>query len=110
MAQTAAEKILSAEDRPDGIFVVSDNLVQGVYHAAEKLNLRIPEDVSVVGFGNLMIGELIHPPLTTINQKPYEIGRVAARRILERIQNAGGKIVAQSVDPELIVRNSVASR
>ncbi|MDF7827012.1 LacI family DNA-binding transcriptional regulator, partial [Pontiellaceae bacterium B12227] len=109
MAQEAIEKVLSADDRPDAIFVVSDNLVQGVYRAAGKLKLRVPEDVAVVGFGNLMIGEWIQPSLTTIDQNPYEMGRTAARQILARIQDSGEGIVQHAVAPELVERDSASS-
>ncbi len=104
-----ALKLLSTNPRPTGIFVNNDRLALGVYSAAEKLGLKIPEDISVVGFTDLALCSLIKPKLTTIHQNPYEIGRKSAEMIMERLEN-NDTSAAKSflVGVELIERDSVA--
>jgi LacI family transcriptional regulator len=82
---TAAMALLGSNPRPTGIFVNNDRLAMGVYTAAEKMGLKIPEDISVIGFGDFALGKYIEPHLTTIHQQPYEIGRASARIMLERL-------------------------
>ncbi len=105
-----AKKILTAEPRPTAIYAASDLLARYIYLAAAELNLRIPQDVSVVGFADLDFSSLMVPPLTTVRQKGYDIGCTAARLLLSRIQ---GKFIesesrSMKLDCELVVRNSTA--
>ncbi|MBN1456408.1 MAG: LacI family DNA-binding transcriptional regulator [Sedimentisphaerales bacterium] len=105
-----AKKILTAKPRPTAVYAANDLLARYVYLAAAELNLRIPEDVSVVGFADLDFAPLMVPPLTTVRQKGYEIGCKAARLLLSRIQ---GKFVESEngsikMDCELVVRGSTA--
>ncbi len=82
---TFAMKLLNSSQCPTGIFVNNDRLALGVYAAAEKMRIRIPEDISVIGFGDFVLSQYLKPSLTTIHQQPYEIGRMSARIILERL-------------------------
>jgi len=109
LMQEISQEALAESDRPSGIFVVSDNLVGGVYRAAKAHNLKIPKDLSIVGFGNLPVGEYFDPPLSTIDQSPYEAGRVAARLVLDRIDKTDGVYFNKLLDPVLVERSSVAN-
>ena len=82
---TAATKLLNFSPNPTGIFVNNDRLALGIYAAAERMGIRIPEDISVVGFGDFALSQYIKPCLTTIHQQPYKIGRESAKIILERL-------------------------
>lgn len=106
----AALELLSRPDRPTAIFACMDYLAQGVYHAARKLNLRIPEDLSVVGFADLQIARTMFPALTTLRQAPYEIGQRAVHLLLKRINGESPSTEATKIRlrPELIVRESTA--
>jgi LacI family transcriptional regulator len=84
---TFAMKLLNSSQCPTGIFVNNDRLAIGVYAAAEKMGIKIPEDISVIGFGDFVLGQYIKPSLTTIHQQPYEIGRMSAKIMLERLAN-----------------------
>jgi LacI family transcriptional regulator len=106
-----AKELLSSDFRPTAVFAVTDHEAVYVYKAAQELGLRIPDDVSVVGFADLDFASTLSPPLTTMRQRPQEIGRQAARLIVDRIDG-----VVESVDPttirvaaELVVRQSTAS-
>ena len=101
-------KLLQQSPRPTVVFCVSDDAAPSVYAAAKLLGLRIPEDLSVVGFGNLPIAEVMQPALTTVEQFPREVGRVAAKLLLEALARgkdlpAGTKRVAT----EMVLRHSL---
>lgn len=102
------KKLLITNPRPTAIYVASDLLARYVYLAAAEMNLRIPQDLSVVGFADLDFAPLMVPSLTTVRQKGYEIGCKATRLLLSRIQ---GKFVEKEnqtikMDCELVVRDS----
>ena len=67
------------------MFAVSDHEAAFVHDAAAELGLKIPRDLSIVGFADLDFAATMDPPLTTMRQKPHEIGRLAAKLIMDRI-------------------------
>ncbi len=79
----------SPEDRPDAMVCFNDEQAVNVLNAARDMGLRIPEDLAVTGFGNLPFSDKIRPRLTTVDQRAEEIGRSAARLLLDRIQRKG---------------------
>ena len=106
-----AREILRDQLAPTAVFAVSDHEADFIYQAAAELKLRIPDDLSVVGFADLDFAATMVPPLTTMRQKPHEIGRLAAKLIVDRIDGT----IADDDEPttikvaaELIVRNSTA--
>lgn len=107
-----AREILTSDLRPTAVFAVSDHEAMFVYQVAAETGLRIPEDLSVIGFADLDFASSLDPPLTTMRQKPQEIGRLAAKLIMDRID---GTLSAESdpttirVDADLIVRGSTAA-
>ncbi|WP_218932528.1 LacI family DNA-binding transcriptional regulator [Adhaeretor mobilis] len=107
-----AEEILSQEPRPTAVFTVTDHEALFVYEAAAKLGLRIPEDLSVVGFADLDFSATLQPPLSTVRQRPKEIGRRAGQLILDRLDGdfSESSPTTIRVSAELIVRGSTASR
>ncbi|UCZ52850.1 LacI family transcriptional regulator [Bacillus shivajii] len=102
-----AAKELLVQEKVTAIFALNDLMAFGVYQAATELGVRIPDDLSVVGFDNLKYNKLLNPKLTTIDQLAYQMGEVAAKMLLRQI-NKGRDIVQHSIylEPELIVRNS----
>jgi DNA-binding LacI/PurR family transcriptional regulator len=106
-----ARKILTSELKPTAVFAVSDNEADCFYKVADALGMEIPRDLSIVGFADLDFAEIMDPPLTTMRQKPQEIGRLAAKLVMDRVD---GKILDDSqqtirVKAELIVRQSTAA-
>ena len=82
---------------------------QRVLQAAAELNLQIPRDVSLIGFADLDFAATMNPPLTTMRQRPYEIGRLAAKLIVDRIDgvlSADHEPTTVKVTADLIIRNS----
>jgi LacI family transcriptional regulator len=78
--------LLAQEDRPDGIFASVEKLAVQVYHACRELGLRIPEDVKVISFSNLVTASLLNPSLTTIAQPAYDMGKEAATILFRRLE------------------------
>lgn len=107
-----ALELLTHHPRPTVIFCASDLAAPAVYEAAARLGLNVPKDVSVIGFGNLAIASVMSPALTTIEQFPEKIGRIAARSLLDVIRApraATKKFAPQRVRPELVMRGSLAA-
>ncbi|XVV16152.1 LacI family DNA-binding transcriptional regulator [Actinoplanes sp. CA-131856] len=107
-AFTAGIALLTSENRPTAIFACNDTLALGAMEAARTLGLRIPEDVSVVGFDDMPVTQWSAPPLTTVRQPFAEMGRVAVRRLLRLA--AGESLDSPRVElaTELIVRKSTS--
>jgi LacI family transcriptional regulator len=107
-----AEEILTREPRPTGVFCVTDHEALYIYEAAAKFGIRIPEDISVVGFADLDFAASLRPPLTTMRQRPKDIGRRAAQLILDRLDGdfADHPPTTIRVGADLIVRGSTSQR
>jgi LacI family transcriptional regulator len=104
----AGAHLLALPDPPTAIFASSDQMALGVYEAVRKRGLRVPDDVSVVGFDDLPEVRWCSPPLTTVRQPLAEMGMLAARTVL-RLAN-GEKIESPRVElaTDLVVRDSAA--
>ncbi len=105
-----AAEILQQEPRPTAVFSVTDHEALFLYEAAEQQGLRIPEDLSVVGFADLDFATSMRPPLTTMRQRPKEIGQRAAQMILDRLDGDFGDTSPTTirVGGDLVVRESTA--
>ena len=106
---TAMQAILQSPQQPTAVFVCNDLMGIGALSAAHEAGLRIPQDLSIIGFDDIELARFTSPPLTTIVQPKQRIGRLAVDMLLERIQ--GGRTDTRQVllQPELIVRASTAS-
>jgi len=107
----AALKVLSdSTTRPTAIVCCNDLVAIGVYKAAYELGLRIPEDISVVGFDGIELGEVLGPPLTTLSVFPRRIGEIAAEMLLAIINGKHRRGTMEHViEHALIERASVRS-
>lgn len=106
-----ANKMLShSTTPPTAIFVANDSDVPSVYLAVERFNLRIPKDVSIIGFADLPCASNMQPSLTTIKQFPYETGYKAAESLLNTIaQPESHRRVRKHLTPvELVPRDSTS--
>lgn len=108
-AQEAALKLLNLAEPPTAIFAASDEMAIGVLAAAQIMGLRVPEDLSVIGFDDAPRAANTNPPLTTVRQPLREMGAAAAQ-LLSNL--ARGEIPTQAhpcFPTSLIVRSSTAS-
>lgn len=104
----AFRKFLSRNTLPKAIFTVNDPVAIGVYDEIKRNGLRIPQDVALVGFGNIKLSSYLDPPLTTVTQSPYKLGKTAAGMLLRRIENPKSKMEPETevIETELILRKS----
>ena len=100
----AARRVLAATPRPSAILAMSDEFALGAIEAAPGLGLRVPEDLSVVGFDDAPLAARSSPPLTTVHQPLVEKGRIAAELLFGR-RKAAGPIVLPT---RLVIRGSTA--
>lgn len=104
----AALDMLHRPGRPTAVFALADSIAVGVLHAAAYLDLRVPEDLSVVGFDNISLAAFVIPPLTTVAQPIYAIGEAAVRILLHQLQDPGAAPETVMLNTELVVRQSTA--
>jgi LacI family transcriptional regulator len=69
------------------VFCATDEIAEEVYEIAATLGRKIPEDLSVIGYGNLDFGSRLNPPLTTVRHRPYRMGLMAANLVIDRIES-----------------------
>jgi LacI family transcriptional regulator len=103
--------LLARTPRPTGLFAMNDTLAEAVYAVAAEQGLTIPDDLSIVGCGNLPPSQYLVPSLTSFEQTPHAIGRQAARFLLERLRSTEKEKAPRQVRlmPELVVRKSTAA-
>jgi LacI family gluconate utilization system Gnt-I transcriptional repressor len=82
--------------RPDAMFIASDIIASGFALECRRLGVRIPDDVAVAGFDNTELSGIMDPPLTTVHVPRREIGEVAGRMLIERLQN--GRVAPRERD------------
>ena len=107
--RAAAQQLLALPVRPTAVFAANDLSAFGAMSVLQSAGLRVPQDISVVGFDDLEAASLVHPGLTTVRQPIAEMGRAAANTLLALI--AGLDVAAQQVSlpTELVVRASTAA-
>lgn len=105
-----AAALLSMRPRVTAVFAGNTPLTLGVLEALRERGLQVPQDVAVVGFDDEPWASLLDPPLTTVRQPSYEIGRRAAELLFQRIAAPDRRPALVVLEPELIVRRSCGSQ
>lgn len=101
-------ELLRMPDRPTAVFAGNDLQALGTYRAAKECGLRVPEDVSVVGFDDLPFAQWIAPPLTTVRQPLANMAAMAARLLVQLINDEEPETLRVELATRLIVRESTA--
>lgn len=101
-------EMLARPDRPTAIFALTDVSAVGVMHAAAHHGLRIPADLSLLGFDNIPLTSYIIPELSTVAQPIREMGQIAARQMLRSIAERDARPETVTLNTRLIERQSVA--
>jgi LacI family transcriptional regulator len=107
-AAAAAEQVLSVADRPTAMFCLSDSMAYGCYLAAGRLDLTVPTDLSVLGYDNHEMAELVVPSLTTFSWDSAGIVESAVAQLVRAIE-VGGRRRPQTFRPNLCERGSTAA-
>jgi LacI family transcriptional regulator len=100
----AVENLLASRKQFTAIFAANDQMAVGAALALHKRSLRVPDDVSLVGFDDMPTSQFSLPPLTTVHQPNYELGRLAAEAMLQLL--AGTEPTVQMPEPRLVRRDS----
>jgi LacI family transcriptional regulator len=98
--------ILLDVDRPTAIFAANNQLSREAWRVLRRRALRLPSDVSLVGFDDTPWMEMVEPGITAVAQPTTELGRRAASLLLRRIENGGGEPAVEILQPSLVVRGS----
>jgi len=104
----AAEMWLALAERPTAVFCATDRLAMGFIHRIQEAGLRVPDDVAVAGFDDIPFSDYLEVPLTTVAYPKYEMGKLAAQRLIDLIEspNPQRKPEQRLLEPRLIVRRS----
>ena len=105
-ARDLTASMLTSQDRPTAIFAASDTQALGVISAAHEVGLRVPEDLSVVGYDDVEIASYVE--LTTVRQHLYESGRLGAEMLLSEVRSRSAEPPSIVLSPELVVRGTTA--
>lgn len=107
--QTAAQEVeraLRENPQIDGIFASSDSSAIAALKVAQQLGKRVPEDIQIVGFDGISLGEMVSPALTTVGQDLYAIGEKAAQMLIAQIEQKPLLQIHTIIDAQLIVRGT----
>jgi DNA-binding LacI/PurR family transcriptional regulator len=105
--EQAAQRLLDCPQPPTAIFALNDRMAFGVVRAATARGLRVPNDLSVVGFDDISQAALLNPALTTVRQPGYALG-VAAARLLFALLDGAQPEPSSPISTELVLRGSTA--
>ncbi len=110
----ALEKVkflMQYKNPPDGIFAVNDSTAIGALITAKKMGFNVPDDVAIVGFGDGEIATFTEPTLTTVEQPGFEMGKIAAQMLLDKLLNdKTQETVSKVLKTKLIIRDSTRGK
>lgn len=105
--QALARQLLKLEEMPTALFTLNDITAFGIINELRSRSLRVPEDISVVGFDNLEVSAVCSPPLTTINQPAFEIGHLSAKILIDQLQGVSTERNTLNLRASIVERASV---
>jgi LacI family transcriptional regulator len=108
LAREVIPEMLLNEPAPDAFFCINDEVAAYCIQIAKTAGFKIPDDISVCGFTNSYITEVTEPTLTTVDQHGFEMGQVAARLLINRIEGKETKkgVVSRLIKTDLVLKNS----
>ena len=102
----AMKRLLAKPDRPAAVLVANNLMTLGALQAIHEEHLQIPKEIALVGFDDMPWATSLQPPLTVVAQPTYEMGKIAARLLLDRIKNPSDPVHQVILDTQLIIRES----
>ncbi|HDG1689285.1 TPA: DNA-binding transcriptional regulator CytR [Kluyvera georgiana] len=105
---SALEQLLALPKPPTAVFCHSDIMALGALSWAKRQGLKVPDDLSIIGFDNISLAEFCDPPLTTVSQPRFDIGREAMLLLLNQLSGQFVDSGSRLLDCELIVRGSTS--
>lgn len=110
LGKKLARNVLKSNRVPTALFACNDMMAFGVINELSRLDIRVPEDMSVMGFDGIDFGMMLHPALTTIKQPDYEMGKMACKLLFDKIMGEETLPFDVVLQPQLVERQSVQSR
>ena len=104
--EEAVERILGMSPLPTAVMCANDLLALGTLRAFAARGVRVPEELAVVGYDDLIFGSMLSPALTSVRQPAFELGAAAAELLLDEVRNPDHRHREVRFEPELIVRAS----
>ena len=98
--------LLELPNPPDAIFTGNNLITLGALETIHTKNLKVPDDIAIIGFDDMYWSISLNPPLTAVRQPAYEIGKCAAEQLISRINNPGRPTSSMILKTELMIRNS----
>ena len=104
----AAQQILKMKVLPDGVFVANDSCAISCMKALMQNGISIPDDIAIIGFNNDPICRIVEPNLSTIDYPGYEMGEVAVRNLIHRMEGLNDNIITNTITlrSDLVIRES----
>ncbi|AJQ95069.1 substrate-binding domain-containing protein [Gynuella sunshinyii] len=104
----AMRQLLALDQKPSAVFIANDMMALGALSEAQQSGIRVPEDLSVIGYDNISFSAHFYPPLTTINQPKNRLAKMAVHTLIERLEHPRKQGRTLLIEPDLVVRSSVA--
>ncbi|WP_375230145.1 LacI family DNA-binding transcriptional regulator [Roseobacter sp. S98] len=104
----AAQRLLASGDLPTAVFVHNDETATGLLHGLVRAGVRVPEDISVIGYDDMPYAAIFNPGLTSVRLPRREWGQLACRKLIAILNDEDGADAPVVIRPELIVRASTA--
>lgn len=108
--ESEAAQLLSGNPQITALFCVNDNVALGAVRAAQKLNLHIPDDLSIVGYDDTYLATTVSPRLTTVHVDTQAMGRAAVHLLSMRLEKPDAARMTITIHSELVERESTATR
>ncbi len=106
LAKEATKKILARNKDVTAFFAISDLMAFAVIETLQEHALRVPEDISVIGFDDIKEASTFEPPLTTISQQKYAMGRAATNQLMKSIEDINYRPSPITLPTELVIRKT----
>ena len=110
LGRVGIRELLSRDEPPTAVFCGNDMYALGAYAGARDLGYRVPDDVSIIGFDDIVLSQIVQPALTTIRQPVAAMSDLIVRLLVQRVEGEAGDATQGfvNVPPQLIVRASTA--
>ncbi|MBR9786381.1 MAG: substrate-binding domain-containing protein [Vibrionaceae bacterium] len=103
----AFKKMSEKGELPTSIFVSNDMMAMGVINAANELGVKVPDELSIIGYDDIHIAKFMSPSLTTIHQPKYRLGQAAVETLVRRLNDKAAESEVVQLEPTLVERKSV---
>jgi LacI family transcriptional regulator len=104
--EEAVDRIMAMKPRPTAVMCANDLLALGVLRGLAQRGVRVPDDLAVIGYDDLIFGSMLSPALTSVRQPALELGVAAAELLLDEVRNPDHRHREVRFEPELVVRAS----